>query len=64
MSIPPEYKTGKFEKPITYAVKHRDFSTRMASRSGGIFTALSDFVLNGNGIIYGCVLDEILLQFI
>ena len=28
-----------------YIVKHRDFETRVASRSGGIFTAISDIVL-------------------
>lgn len=53
-----EYKRGMFEKPRTYAVKHKDFSTRMTSRSGGIFTALSDKVLSDGGVVYGCVLDE------
>ncbi|WP_304153457.1 Coenzyme F420 hydrogenase/dehydrogenase, beta subunit C-terminal domain [Megamonas hypermegale] len=37
----------------TYAVKHKDLKIRIASRSGGIFTALSDEILNQNGIIYG-----------
>lgn len=41
-----------------YAVKHKDESVRMASRSGGIFTALSDIVLNAGGSVYGCALDE------
>lgn len=52
------YRERKFEKPITFAVKHKDYETRMASRSGGIFTALSDKVLQKKGVIYGCVLDE------
>ncbi|MGL5435342.1 MAG: Coenzyme F420 hydrogenase/dehydrogenase, beta subunit C-terminal domain [Lachnospiraceae bacterium] len=43
-------------KPKVYAVKHNNLDIRMLSRSGGIFTALSDTVLNRNGIIYGCVL--------
>ena len=30
--------------PIVYAVKHKDLDVRMASRSGGIFTAVSDVV--------------------
>ena len=30
----------------------------MASRSGGIFTAISDKVLRESGVVYGCVLDE------
>lgn len=41
-----------------YAVKHKDKNVIAASRSGGIFTALSDYVLNNNGIIYGCILSE------
>ena len=45
-------------KTLVYAVKHKDFETRMASRSGGIFTALSDCVLKKQGIVYGCVLTE------
>jgi coenzyme F420-reducing hydrogenase beta subunit len=30
----------------------------MESRSGGIFTALSDNILNCGGVVYGCVLTE------
>lgn len=45
-------------KTLVYAVKHKDFETRMASRSGGIFTALSDCVLKKSGVVYGCVLTE------
>lgn len=41
-----------------YAVKHKNETVREASRSGGIFTALSDYVLSSGGIIYGCVLTE------
>lgn len=37
----------------TYAVKHKDFNIRINSRSGGIFTALSDYILNNNGVVYG-----------
>lgn len=42
---------------MAFAVKHLDESIRAASRSGGIFTALSDCFLN-SGVVYGCVLDE------
>lgn len=40
-----------------FAVKHKDEKTRAASRSGGIFTAISDQYLNG-GVVYGCILDD------
>ena len=40
-----------------YAVKHRDENVVVESRSGGIFTALSDLYLS-DGVVYGCVLDD------
>lgn len=39
-----------------YAYKH-DASVCKASSSGGFFTALSDYVLSQNGVIYGAVFD-------
>ena len=47
-----------WKQPKVYAVKHKDEATRAASRSGGIFTALSDHVLSNGGVIYGCVLTD------
>ena len=47
-----------WKKPKVYAVKHKDEKIREASRSGGIFTALSDWFLATGGIVYGCVLTE------
>lgn len=41
-----------------YAVKHIDNEVIQNSRSGGIFTALSDWILENNGVVYGCILDE------
>ncbi len=41
-----------------YAVKHKDSIIRSASRSGGVFTALSDVILADGGAIFGCVLKE------
>lgn len=46
------------DNPTVYAVKHKNVKIRMESRSGGIFTALSDLILLDGGIIYGCVLTE------
>lgn len=39
-----------------YALKHSDEAVRAASRSGGVFTALSDLVLDAGGVVYGCTL--------
>lgn len=48
---------GNWQRPKVYAVKHKDENIRAASRSGGIFTAISDLVLDG-GVVYGCVLTS------
>lgn len=45
-------------QPRVYAVKHKDFNIRINSRSGGVFTALSDYVLKQGGIVYGCILTD------
>lgn len=45
-------------QPKVYAVKHKEKTIRAASRSGGIFTALSDRVLENRGVVYGCVLTS------
>lgn len=58
MSILSDYRVGKYENPITFAVKHKDFDVRMESRSGGFFTALSDKVLANGGVVYGCIIDK------
>lgn len=41
-----------------YAAKHKDPNVRAGSRSGGFFTAISNYVLSGSGVVYGCVLNE------
>lgn len=52
---------NKYNIPLVFAVKHKDIDVRMESRSGGIFTALSDYILENNGIVYGCILTENML---
>ncbi|MEG1619752.1 MAG: Coenzyme F420 hydrogenase/dehydrogenase, beta subunit C-terminal domain [Eubacterium sp.] len=41
-----------------YAVKHKDLDIRMTSSSGGAFTAISDFILENNGIVFGAAFNE------
>lgn len=41
-----------------YGVKHKNEDIRAASRSGGIFTAVSDVILRSNGAVYGCALTD------
>ncbi len=48
---------GQFAEPIVYGAKHKDGDVRMDSRSGGVFTALTDYVLAEGGSVYGCAID-------
>lgn len=41
-----------------YILKHKNEEIRMASRSGGAFTALSDYILSQNGVVYGCAMND------
>lgn len=41
-----------------YILKHNDFRTRISSRSGGAFTAISDLILDKGGVIYGVTLID------
>lgn len=54
-----------FDKPLheetevcAYAIKHKDPKVLIESTSGGIFTAVSDYVLTHGGVVYGAALDE------
>lgn len=42
----------------TYAFRHRENSVLMDSTSGGAFTAISDFILLNQGVIYAAMFDE------
>lgn len=45
------------EEPVFYAAKHRQAAVLAASTSGGVFTALSDAVMEKGGAVYGAVFD-------
>lgn len=47
-----------YEPLQVLAIKHLDEHVVENSRSGGVFTAISDYVLQQNGVVYGCVLDD------
>lgn len=42
-----------FDNPICYAARHREFKEVRLSRSGAVFAALSDVVLDKGGVVYG-----------
>ena len=41
-----------------YAARHKDHDVVSGSQSGGVFTAVSDVVLNSGGVVYGAILDS------
>lgn len=52
------YKKRKtFDPYYGYGVRHKKEEVYMNSRSGGAFTALSDYVLGQSGVIYGVGFD-------
>ena len=46
-------KSLNLTEPIAYAARHKDISEMMKSRSGAAFVALSDYVLDNGGVVYG-----------
>ena len=51
-------KDKKSQIPAVYAVKYKDDSVRLSSSSGGMFTALSNYILGENGVVYGAAFDD------
>lgn len=52
-------ETKEEEKiPLAYAAKHKDLNIRMGSSSGGVFTALAEFVISEKkGVVFGACFD-------
>lgn len=54
-----QYKTNdNYKKPIVFGARQLDIHEVEKSRSGGIFAALSDLILEEGGVIYGAALDK------
>lgn len=43
---------------LTYAAYHREELERLESSSGGIFSALAEYVINKKGVVYGAAFDD------
>ena len=50
--------SNNIDRPEVYALKHKSDEVRRNSSSGGAFTAISDFILSKNGVIYGATFDK------
>lgn len=49
---------NNFTIPYVYAGKHGNEEVRMASSSGGVFSAISDYIVDRNGLVCGVAFDE------
>ncbi len=50
----PNYdKSKNLEEPDVYAVRHKDMREIETSRSGAMFIAISDWILEQGGVVYG-----------
>lgn len=59
INVCPNVKPSSINKIIeAYGAKHKDLHERTTSRSGGAFIAISDYILNMNGVVYGSKLNE------
>ena len=48
------YNTGEnFNKPLAFAARHKNIDEVMKSRSGAAFVAISDYILEQGGVVYG-----------
>ena len=41
-----------------YAVRHKEFNICRRSSSGGMFTAIAEYIISKGGIVYGCAFNE------
>lgn len=53
-----EENNKRNDKPIAFAMKHKDDIIRLNSSSGGAFTAISDLVINNKGVVYGATFND------
>ena len=58
-----EFEENKFFQKA-YAVQHLDLSILAQSTSGGAFSSIADNILQQNGSIYGCVLENCTVRHI
>lgn len=51
-------KSHLLETPIAYAVRHKDETEVLKSRSGAAFVAISDYILEQGGVVYGAGFED------
>lgn len=58
-NVCPVLNHGEPRQPLAcYAATHTDEKIRLASSSGGVFTALAEYVINQGGVVFGARFNE------
>lgn len=51
-------KTNNTNEKKAYACKQKNDKLRMQSQSGGLFATLANYILDENGVVYGCAYSD------
>ena len=51
-------KCTRLEKIEAYAAKNKNVSEQKTSSSGGIFSAIANYIIENNGVVYGSVFND------
>lgn len=51
-------KESNLEQPLAFAVRHKQISEVEHSRSGAVFVAISDYILECGGVVYGAAFTD------
>ena len=52
-SFNDNYKRNEVNEVEVYAVRHKDITEVESSRSGAMFIAITDYVIDNGGVVYG-----------
>lgn len=52
------HSISKETKPLAYAVKNTDEYIRERSSSGGVFTAMAEYIIEQGGLVFGAAFDD------
>lgn len=57
-TICPNKSMEKYPTTVIYQVAHKNIDVLQKSQCGGAFTAISDYFLNGEGVVYGAAIMQ------
>ena len=55
---PAKHEQAQINEPAAFAVYNKDEKVRGGSSSGGVFTALAEYIIESGGVVFGAEFDE------